>query len=204
MAKKPSRRGQKKELIKRFDDNFDLGRLNLVARVKLIKPKAMLVGLLASMILYGIGFAVAYVGMSANSLPLEVFAKLVWMMMIPTTIIGFFVWQLSRSRMEFPVRREIREYITEIESSGGMLWRFAPILQDELDDTPVVKKAFAWSAEGKIAKLDIDDYILAVESLERVLHCANSNSFTAELVNEIESNFNQNTSQNGNQNADAA
>ena len=204
MAKKPSRRGQKKVLLKRFDGNFDLGRLNLVARVKLIKPKAMLVGLLASMILYGIGFAVAYVGMSANSLPLEVFAKLVWMMMIPTTIIGFFVWQLSRSRMEFPVRREIREYITEIESAGGMLWRFAPILRDELDDTPVVKKAFAWSAEGKIAKLDIDDYILAVELLERVLYGANSNSFSSELVNEIESNFNQNSTQNISQNADAA
>ncbi|MDH5218192.1 MAG: hypothetical protein OEX19_10875 [Gammaproteobacteria bacterium] len=200
MAKKPSRRGQKKELLKRFDDNFDLGRLNLVARVKLIKPKAMLVGLLASMILYGIGFTVAYVGMSANSLPLEVFAKLVWMMMIPTTIIGFFVWQLSRNRMEFPIRREIREYISEIESVGGMLWRFAPILQDELDDTPVVKKAFAWSAEGKIDKLDIDDYILAVESLERVLHGAKSNSFTPDLVSEVESNFSQNTSQN----ADAA
>ena len=189
MAKKPSRRGQKKEVLKRFDDNFDLGRLNLKARVKMIKPKAMLVGLVSSMVLYGVGFAVAYVSVTSNSLPLEVFAKLVWMMMIPTTIVGFFMWQLSRNRMEFPIRVEIRQYIQGIESNGGMLWRFSPLLKDAFAHHPEVKKAFAWSAEHKIDKLDIDDYILAVEMLDLQIQASASNSFSQELVNELTANF---------------
>jgi hypothetical protein len=191
MAKKPNRRGHKKEILKRFEQSFDLKRLNLAAEIKRIKPKAMLIGLMSAMVLYGVGFAAAYAGMNANAVPLELFAKLVWILMIPTTIIGFFAWQLSRSRMEYPVRMEIREYIQDLEDNGGLLWRFAPLLEADLDQNPDVKKAFAWSAEAKIDQLDIDDYILAVDMLDDILRSTAGKFFTQEMCNRLEENFTQ-------------
>jgi hypothetical protein len=189
MAKKSSRRGQKKEILRRFESSFDLDRLNLSHQVKLIKPKAMIIGLVTAMVLYGLGFAVAYVGMSSNTVPLELFAKLVWILMIPTTIVGFFAWQLSRNRMEYPIRMDIRRYMTELESDGGLLWRFAPIVDDELMRSPEVKKAFSWSADGKIDKLDVDDYVLAIETLDDQLREAPGKYFTQQMLDKLEINF---------------
>lgn len=157
----------------------------------MVKPKAMLVGLFTASILYGIGFAIAYMAMQNNTLPLEVFAKIVWMLMIPTTIVGFFAWQLAKNRMEYPVRMQIRRVMEEIEADGGILWRFGPILELVNTPNPEVKKAFSWSAEGKVAKLDIEDYILAVEFLDEMMLDTQGKRFTQQLLDEIEENFNK-------------
>ena len=189
MAKKSTRRGQKKEIQRRFDESFDLFQLDLGFEVKRIKPKALVIGLMTASILYSIGFGVAYVAMTNNAVPLELFSKLVWMIMIPTTIVGFFAWALSRNRMEFPVRKRIRQYITEIEADGGLLWRFSPLLEMLSTPNPEAKKAFAYSEQGKIDSLDIDDYILAVDTLRELLQDTQGNRFTSQLVDNIENNF---------------
>ncbi|MDH5544535.1 MAG: hypothetical protein OEZ43_03015 [Gammaproteobacteria bacterium] len=192
-GKKSPRRAQKKEILRRFDDSFDLIQLDLGFEVKRIKPKAMLYGLLTAFTLYGIAFSLTYYAMSNNNLPLDLFSKLVWVIMIPTTIVGFFVWQLSRNRMEYPVRMRIREYIHAIESKGGLLWRFSPLLDLLPTPNPDVKKAFAYSEQDKIEKLDIDDYILAVDTLRELLFDSQSNRFTSQLAEKLEDNFSQQT-----------
>ena len=122
-------RTAKKEVNRRFEKCFDTKRLDYQAKVKLIKPKSTIIGLGTASGLYMVGFALIYIAMSNNTLPLDVFSKLVWVMMIPTTIVGFFAWQLSRNRLEYPYRQEIREYMSELEKDGGLLWRFAPVLE---------------------------------------------------------------------------
>lgn len=192
MAKKSNRRGQKKEIQRRFEQCFEAGQFNYKDRVKMVNPKAMLVGLITASVLYGVGFSIAYFAMQGNTLPLDTFAKIVWMLMIPTTIVGLFAWQLAKNRMEYPIRMQIRRTMEELEANGGVLWRFSPLLDLVSNPKPDVKKAFTWSAEGKIDKLDIEDYIQAVEFLEDMMLDTQGNRFSQQLLEDIEENFKNN------------
>lgn len=190
MAKQSKgKRSPKKELMRRFEREFDLHRLNYPARVKMVRPKSMLIGFITAGGLYSIGFGLSYAAMASNNLPLESFAKMVWMMMIPTTIAGFFAWQLSKNRMEYPIRVDITSYISELEAKKGLLWRFSPLI-DLFDDTPLeVKKALSWSQEGRTDKLDVEEYTDSLFSLLNVFRDNEDSPKLPELTAKVNANF---------------
>ncbi len=189
-GKHKAKRSYKKEVLRRFEKNFDANRLDYKKKAKTVKPRAMLTGLLVAGGIYMLGFSFAYWAMSSNSLPLETFAKLVWIMMIPTTIFGFFAWQLSKNRLEYPIRMEIREYMQELEANSGLLWRFLPVMDFSSELAGDIRKAFAWSEQGKVKDLAIEEYTDAVQELADTIFNTDSKNFTPEFASKIEQNFN--------------
>jgi hypothetical protein len=190
MSEKPkNRRGLKKEIVRRFEQTFDLKRLNYKARSKTTAPKAALIGFTTAGGLYSVGFFLGFVAVDKNVLPLDMFARLVWIIMIPTTIVGFLVWQITKNRMEFPVRSDIRNLIAELEQNGGLLWRYFPIF-DALDPEHAdLKKAFIWSQEKRTDKLAIEEYCDAVLELAAVFREGDAREFTVDMLEQVARNL---------------
>ncbi len=188
-GKAKSKRNPRKEVMRLFEKNLDMGMLDYKKRSQPIRPKSMLIGLGVAAGLYGIGFMAAFFAMNNNMLPLEGFAKLVWIMMIPTTVVGMFAWQLAKNRMEYPIRQEILAYMADTEKNGGLLWRFSPLLDVlGIEDTDT-RKALAKSREGKIEDLAVEDYTEAVMRLRQVLENADPKSFPTAVAESVLENF---------------
>ena len=190
MAAKPkNKRNVKKEVVRLFERSFDLEKLDYKKRSIPLKPKSMLVGLAVATVLYVIGFSLAYTAMGKNLLPLEAFAKLVWILMLPTTILGVFAWQIAKNRMEYPIRTDVRDYMNEIEDGKGLLWKFAPLMDIIGIEDLNTKKAIAKSREGKIDELDIEDYTEAVGKLNQLLIDTEARRFSTVIAESVLENF---------------
>ncbi len=188
MAK--DKKNLRKEIRRRFERSFDLARLDYARRIKPIKPKAMLYGVISAGILYGIGFALAWLGWSRGMVPTEGFAKLVWVMMLPTTVLGLLVWQLAKNRMEYPIRQDILGYMNELESKEGLIWRFAPLTEQfELKDYET-KKVYTWSQQGQLDKMAVEDYTGAIDGLKRIFQERDGREFHAQTVAAVAKNLN--------------
>lgn len=189
LEKEKGKRGIKKEIQRQFEGVYDLRKLDYKTRVKPVRPKAILWGTGVAFTLYGIGFFLSYIGWNNNTLAYEGFAKLVWIMMIPSTVIGTFVFALAKNRMEYPLRQDILKYVAQLEAKSGMLWRFEPLFQKTSVTNVDVKKAFAHSREGQIDKIAVEDYTDAVQAMYSYLLVAENTEFTATIAEEIEGNF---------------
>lgn len=188
-GKAKGKRNVRKEVIRLFEKSLELDKLNYKKRSQPIKPKSMLIGVGVAFMLYSIGFGTAYVALGNNVLPLEGFAKLVWIMMIPTTVVGLFAWQLAKNRMEYPIRQEILTYMADVEKNGGLLWKFSPLMDMVgIEDTDT-KKALAKSREGKIEELAVEDYTDAVSRLYQVLCNSDNRSFPTSVAESVLENF---------------
>jgi len=188
-AKQKSSRNIKKEVIRLFDRSFDMGVLDYKKRSKPLRPKSMLIGLGVASGLYITGFMLAYIAMGKNILPIEGFAKLVWIMMIPTTIVGALAWQIAKNRMEYPIRKDILTHVADLEKNGGLLWKFSPLMDIiGIEDTDT-KKALAKSREGKIDELAVEDYTEAVTALGDVLSKSDARQFSTVVAEAILENF---------------
>lgn len=189
MATKQKKRNVRKEVSRLFERSFDLDKLDYKKRGLALKPKSALIGLLVATVLYVIGFALAYTAMGRNLLPLEAFAKLVWIMMLPTTLVGIFAWQIAKNRMEYPIRSDIRDYMNDIEEGKGLLWKFSPLMDIVGIDDLNMKKAIAKSRESKIDELDIEDYTEAVAKFNQLLNEAEAREFTTVIAESVLENF---------------
>jgi len=188
-GKQKSKRNIKKEVVRLFEKSFDLKRLNYEKLSLSIKPKSLLIGLGAASALYGTGFLLAFLAMEKNILPLEDFAKLSWIILIPVTIVGVTVWQIAKNRMEYPIRQDIRQYMTVLEENGGLLWKFSPLLDViGIEDTNT-KLTLAKSKKGDIEKLAIEDYTDAVDKLNKVLVNTDNRQFSTIVAEGILANF---------------
>lgn len=188
-GKTKTKRNVRKEVIRLFEKSLDLNKLNYKKRSQVLKPKSMLIGLGVAFALYGTAFTLAYWAMNNNILPLEGFAKLVWILMIPTTVLGLFAWQLAKNRMEYPIRQEILGHMGEVEKNGGFLWKFSPLMDIVgIEDTDT-KKALAKSREGKVEELAVEDYTEAVFKLHQVLSNSDKRSFPTSTAESILENF---------------
>ncbi len=184
-----SKKNSRREVVRLFEKSLDRDKLNYKKLTQPTKPKSMLFGLGIAFGVYGIGFATAYAALNNNILPIDGFAKLVWIMMLPTTMFGLVGWQLSKNRMEQPIRQEILEYITEIEEKGGLIWKFAPLMEMlPVEDIPT-KKAIDKSREGKIDELALEDYTDAVACLYKVLSDFDNRTFPTSVAESVLENF---------------
>jgi len=190
MARKHSSiNNPKKEVRKLFEKTFDLKRLDYDARIRPLRGRAMVVGAVTAGALYLIAYGLAYTGFSNNILPLESLAKLVWIMMIPTTILGLLVWQLKKNRLEFPVRQDIRMYMETLEKGTGLLWRFKPAWEHMDGNTTTIKKAMDKSEARDVEKLDIEDYCAAVLKLHSLILSHDGKHFPTRIAENVLENF---------------
>ena len=188
--KSKTRRNARKEVRRLFEKYLDLDKLDYKKRGHLINPKSILIGLGVAFGLYSIGFVITYMAMNNNVLSLHGFSKLVWIMMIPTTVLGLFVWQLAKNRMEYPLRQDILKYMQELESNGGLLWKFSPLIDLSGVEDMDTKKALAKSREGKVEELAVEDYTDAVSWLHQVLTNTDNRSFPTSVAESVLENFN--------------
>ena len=188
-GKQKSRRNIKKEVVRLFEKSLDLEKLDYKKRSQRLKPKAMLIGIGVASGLYGVGFLLAYIAMGNNILPIDGFAKLVWIMMIPTTVIGLLAWQLAKNRMEYPIRQEILAYIEDLEKNGGLLWKFSPLIDIVGLEDPDVKKALAKSQQGKADELAVEDYTDTIAKLKLILMNIEAKSFSTVVAESVLENF---------------
>ena len=188
-GKQKTKRNIKKEVARLFERSFDLQKLNYKKRSMSLKPKSMLVGLGVASGLYIIAFALSYYAMNNNIIPLEGFAKLVWILMIPTTIVGALAWQIAKNRMEYPIRQDVREYMHGLEQKGGTLWKFSPLMDIIGIDDMTTKRALAQSKEGKWEEMDIEDYTDAVFALNNVLEATDNRQFSTVIAEAVLENF---------------
>lgn len=162
MAEKgKSKRQTRKDVFNQFQavytSPFDFSK-----RVKPLNGKAKLIGLAVAFCVYGIGFFVGYTGWTRHAVPDATFAKLVWIWMIPATMAGVFCWQLMYSRYEYAVRQEFKGVIRRWEGEHGMLWRYAPVLTDELKNDKLLREVLDLSTQKNIEKMAAEDYGRAV------------------------------------------
>lgn len=166
MAK--NRQNPRKEIRKQFERAFDLALLDYPRRIQPLKPKALLSGIITAAVLYGLGYGGAYFGWVTGHVPMDTFAKLVWIMMLPTTMIGILVWQIVKNRMEYPIRQDILAYVAKVEGDSGLLWRFAPLLEEAAPGDMAVKKTLSLSEQGRLDAIAVEDYTEAVHKLYAV------------------------------------
>lgn len=187
---KKGRRRSKRELVKQFMQTFDMQRLDYARRLRPAGGKAKLYGILAAFVLYSAGFAIGYYGWHSQAVDYQVFAKLVWLLMIPSTAIGAFCWLLVHNRLEYPIRRDITEYMRALEGDHGLLWRYAPLLAELCPENFACKEVMALSRDNKLSAIDPKDYCHAVQSLYQVLKDSSSRAVSEETSKELAANFN--------------
>lgn len=186
MAK--GRRQARKIIHSHFEQHFDLARLDYDRLIRPARGKSRLFGVGAASVLYLLGFGGGYIGFTSGTVTPEAFGKLVWILMIPASVLGGVVWLISGVRFEFGVRQGIRQYLGALEQGGGLLWRYGPLLQR----TPIkgieVETAFALSHNGQGGEIDPQDYCSLVGAISAAL-ADSRNPLPADIVETVAANL---------------
>ncbi len=167
MASKRERRNPRREVARRFRRDYDDPRLDLDAQVAQERPKALLFGIAVALGVYAVLFGLVYVAWMQGRVETPVLAKLSWIIMVPGLMIGAGAWLINRSRREYPIRQAVRAELARIEGKRGRLWCYTPLLPEKVD--PAFKRACQLSREGKLDKIDLEDYLGAVAAIRRRL-----------------------------------
>lgn len=178
----------RREVINRFQQGFDFERLEYDRRVKPLRGKAIMIGVLLAGGIYLTGFSLGYYGWQQHAVSYELFAKLVWLMMVPSTAVGAFAWLIVTNRLEFTVREDIRRYIAEREKEGGFVWRFGPLFEALLPENGTAQRLLQQSAEEP-AKMDPEDYARSVSLLRQQLQQDGQLVITTDVAAQTYNNF---------------
>ena len=189
MAQKKHKRRYKRDLLKQLEATFDLERLDYQKKTRPVQGKSILFGVVAAFLVYSLGFAAGYTGWQNQVVDYAMFAKMVWLMMIPASVIGVVTWLLVKNRLEYPIRCEMRDYIRALEGERGLLWRYLPLLNELEPDNLVCKEMMARSSEGKLDDLAPEDYGRAVRELIAMLRESGSKAISPETMEEVEKNL---------------
>lgn len=192
--KRKNRRQIKKEILSHFEQTFDVARLDYETRAKPIHNKTKLFGVLAAGIVYGLGFAVGLFGLQSGAVDATVFSKLVWVMMIPATVVGFVAWMIISNRREYPMREEVNNYIRKIEDEEGVLWCYTPILSEFRPDDHVSKRVLQRSQEKNFSKISPEDYGTAVKEIHTILANSSDAPLSLDTAEEVAQNLDRITS----------
>ncbi len=177
---KGERRNPRREVARRFRRDFQDPRLDLEAQVAKERPKALLFGLAVALGVYGVLFGLAYLAWVLGRLETGDLAKISWTAMVPGIMVGAGAWLINRSRREYPIRQALRAHLETLEKRRGPLGCYAPLLPEGID--PAFKRACQLSREGKLDKIDLEDYLGAVRAIARRLEEAPPDEDTAREV----------------------
>lgn len=186
MAK--GRRQARKTIHSHFEQHFDLARLDYDRLIRPARGKSRLFGIGAASALYLLGFGGGYFGYSSGTVTADAFGKLVWILMIPASVVGGVVWLISSVRLEFGVRQAIRQYLNQLEQGEGLLWRYGPLLQRTPIKGVEVETALALSRTGRGGEIDPQDYCSLVGAISTAL-ADSRNPLPADIVETVAANL---------------
>jgi len=158
----------RREVFDRFEQGFDFDRLDYDRWVKPLRGKAIMVGVLLAAAVYLAGFSLGYYSWQQQSVSYDLFARLVWLLMVPATAVGAFAWLIMKSRLEFTVREDIRQYIAGREGQGGFMWRFGPLYEALLAEDYTAKRLLQQSRDS-FEQMDPEDYARSLCLLRKLL-----------------------------------
>jgi len=178
----------RREVLDRFEQGFDFERLDYDHRLRPGRGKAILLGVSLAALLYVAGFGFGYYGWQHQAVNYELFAKLAWILMLPATVVGAFVWLINKQRAEYRLRQDIREYIAAREAGGGFLWRFSPLIEVMLPDDYTTKRLLQESAETAEI-LDPEDYARAITKVREKLGDDELGPLNSDLLAQVYTNL---------------
>ncbi len=187
-GKAKSRRHIKKVIVKQLETDFDFSRLEYKSLIRPGKGKSKLFGLIAASAVYMLGFGVAFFGWSNGVVPDSTFAKTVWILMIPASVIGSVVWLVADSRFEYPVRMTMAKYVADLEAGEGKLWRYGPVLETLAIKGLDIPYLVSLSKKGQGGEIDPQDYSTLVHRLYAEIASDNA-SITGEMSRQLEENL---------------
>ena len=187
-GKTKSRRHIKKVIVKQLETDFDFSRLEYKSLTRPGKGKSKLFGLIAASVIYMVGFGVAFFGWSNGVVPDETFAKTVWIVMIPASVVGSLVWMVFDSRFEYPVRQAMAEYIAGIEAAEGRLWRYGPVLETFKIKGVDISNMISLSQTGQGGEIDPQDYATVIHRLYAEIASDNA-TITGDMSRQLEDNL---------------
>ena len=187
-SKQPHKRNIRKILLRRFERQFDLKRLDYRRRSKPAKDMAKITGALFAVGIYLAGFGLAYYSWTQQSIDTAMFNTFAFIFMIPATAVGAFVFLLSGNRREFPIREDIRAHVTAFEGTEGTLWRYEPLLKQMTLKKIDIEALIKASREGKLIKMAPEDVCATIHALYQSL-TTNTALNNTETLEAIENNF---------------
>ncbi len=185
-AKQPSKRNIRKAVLRRFDDLFDLQRLDYDKRVKPGRDAAKITGLIAACVVFFGGFGLAYISHARGMIDDMFFNKVVWLFMIPASVVGGTTWLISSNRREFKIREDIRAHVTQFEGEHGTLWRFEPALKRLELKKVDIEGLIEASREGRLVKMAPEEICAAITALRPLLADPKT---PAGILNAVEQHF---------------
>lgn len=190
MAEKPrSRRRLQKDILARFESTYNVDDFNFKRRLQPLMASALLRAALTALAFYSIGFGLGYFSWLRSMIDDTVFMKLVWILMIPSTVAALMVWLIMKNRFEYPVRKEFNDRIRAIEGDNGMLWRYGPVMAQLAANDVDTKSLIAASQKGDFAAMAPDDYCPAVLRIHETLKGMGEQSLRLEAAAEIADNL---------------
>lgn len=185
-SKQQNKRSIRKIIIRRFDEAFDLARLDYKKRTKPGKDIAKMTGLIFAAGAYCAAFSLAYYSWVQLSIEDEFFAKLVWLFMVPSSVVGCTAWLITANRREFVIREDVRAHITEFEGETGTLWRYEPLLE-QLDLKNInIGHLVQASRDNKLVTMAPDEVCATVHALHQLLQEENGQ---ANAISQAEQNW---------------
>lgn len=186
------KRHVRKAALEWFAKHVNLSRLDYVRVIRPAKGQAKLIGVGVACTIYFLGFAGGFTGWQNGYVTDEGFARLVWILMIPASVMGSFIWMIFDARRCFPVRREMASYVAHLEAGDGFLWRFAPLL-GQADAKRLkgiaVNDAIQLSRNRRGGEIDPQDYAAMVQVAHQVLVEGDGGSLPIEIARELETNL---------------
>ncbi len=183
-SKQPSKRNSRKNVMRSFQQHFDLARLDYKRRVKPGKDVAKVTGLILAAAVYLTGFGLAFYSRSQGMIDDNFLNKIAWIFMIPASVVGMFAYLITSNRREFPIREDIRAHVHDLEGENGYLWRYAPVLnQLELKKIDM-EWLIAASREKRLVEMAPEDICATVHALHEALQ-----NSSAAVVNQVEKNL---------------
>lgn len=179
----------RKQILRHLEENFDLKRLEYKKRVTPLRHAAKLFGVIAAVVVYGLGFGLAYYAWKAGKTDYETFAKFSWIFMVPSSVVGVFAYMLNSNRREYSIARDILDHIDHVEGTHGLLWRYEPILLEFYPDDELVKQLIAISRTGVFKGLEPEDYANLVNKFHAALSSGEERSISDATAAAFESNL---------------
>ena len=191
-SKQPNKRNIRKTLLRRFEGQFDLKRLDYSRRSKPPRDMAKVTGVIFAGGIYIAGFGVAYYSWTQERIDTAMFNNFAFIFMIPATVVGAFAFLLSGNRREFPIREDIRAHVTAFEGAQGTLWRYEPLLKQVALKKINIDELIKASREGTLVKMAPEDICAAVHAVHQNL--SNNNALiNTETLEAVENNFTSRT-----------
>lgn len=186
---KTSKRKSKKILADFFEARCRVTDFDIRADLRRINGGSRLKGVFAALLIYGMGFAIAWYAWSSGMVDDTMFYKSSWVVLLPATVVGLLVWMLTHNREENFMRQRLMAAIRNLEGEGGFLWRFAPLLSWARPDDYDTKSVVNLSREGKTDSVEPEEYAAAVLVVNEILQNMNVRPVAGDVLQEVEVNI---------------